>query len=105
MDGSSWPSEGGIPSIPGATASRELCDVLRGAMRTPPTDTTLHELRGLTQRLVYELRDNAYEPQQVLLHVKEILRLASRGVDVDDRRLLIWKRIIDWTIGDYYRAD
>ncbi len=100
-----WPDASAVPSMPGAAASQELCIVLRSAMLTPPTDATIDEMRGLTRRLVYELRDQEYEPQTVLLHLKELLQRASFGLVVDDRRLLIWKRVIDWTIADYYRSD
>lgn len=94
-----------VADMPGAATAYALCEAVRAAMVDPARSTRHEEVRALTRRIVHELRAEGYEPQTVLLAVKEILQRAGLGMHVDEARLGLWRTVIDWTIRDYYRAD
>lgn len=98
-------NDGATADMPAAAAAYELCDAVRAAMLLPASGSSHERLQALTTRVVRELREEGYEPQTVLLQVKEILQRAGLGMHVDETRLQLWKAIIDSTIRAYYCAD
>lgn len=91
--------------MPGAATAYALCEAVRAAMADSAPSTGHEEVRALTRRIVHELREEGYEPQTVLLAVKEVLQRAGLGMHVDEARHALWRTVIDWTIRDYYRTD
>ncbi|HKO14592.1 MAG TPA: hypothetical protein VJU87_00035 [Gemmatimonadaceae bacterium] len=63
------------------------------------------ELRLLVRTYVRSLRAQELEPQRMVVQVKDIVRSASGGLSLDGTGAELIRKVVEWSIRDFYRAD